>query len=425
MGKTLPVAYTGTQAGMGAYGTGSAIEAADYTDIISSQHYHWAHTGAHVGGLTFDAAYDGIFETASATYTQTNATGTVDLDNWHAISEGLRIVEDASNLDRVAWTLQVYAKEAHVRLTVTNEAGTSLGTATTSHTAGTFEWQTAHVLVNPTGIDRVYMYLEVKKDDSANAQMLCFHVHEEVVTQTPSSSGAIIPTGAAVLFHVALDSYLTAQGVPATSIWTMDEASGSLVDYKGAHNLAASGNPVYGGASLANDSGNSIALDGTGDEFSKTTTALAPGAGVSATVLGIFAPSASVATRALLGHGIDTLWYALEIDATDHLRLLVDDNSVQVNCIATTTGNFGAGAALYAGVMDRTANLLRANKDGVDIKTQAWTTELTIAGTGAFRVGGKAVGSSSLFLGDVDVCAYIPYALTNTQLLAITALAGL
>jgi len=212
---------------------------------------------------------------------------------------------------------------------------------------------------------------------------------------------------------------------PCTSLWLMNETSGALADVHGMHELAAGGDPTYGGASLAVGSeGTSIAFDGTGDEFSKTELTLGPAAGVSATVLGLFKPAASVATRALLGHGTDTTWFALEIDATGHLRMLADDGSLQVNAIQVGgDSNFDDTVALYAGVMDRTNNELRATKNGVDLNKQTWATELALRGSGKFRIGGICIAGSSAFLGDVDCVAYIPHALTAAELLVIWGVA--
>ena len=218
--------------------------------------------------------------------------------------------------------------------------------------------------------------------------------------------------------------YCMSIGKDCTSLWTMDETSGALADVHGLHSLAAAGDPVYGGAPLSAGSGTSIAFDGTGDAFSKTSTALGPAAGISATVLGLFKPAASVATRALIGHGTDTTWYALEIDATGHLRMLADDGSLQINAIQVGgDSNFDDTVALYAGVMDRTANELRATKNGIDLNKQTWATELAVRGAGAFKIGGACVAGTSTFLGDADCVAYIPHALAAAELAHIWAVA--
>lgn len=182
MAKTVPTAYATNRPTLGDVGPDQPIAVTDFRDVIRQQNYAVSRTGLRIGGMVFASDNpNGNFTTASATYTMSNATSPGrDLNTWHAISEPMRVVQNAS-VDRIAYTLQVFGAGIYARLTITDDTGGAITTITASNTSATTAWAEATGYVSTSALgSRIMCYLEVRASAGA-ASLFGFQVLEDII----------------------------------------------------------------------------------------------------------------------------------------------------------------------------------------------------------------------------------------------------
>lgn len=158
---------------------------ATFENVLQTQNYAFAHTGARIPGHYYPSAAT----TTSSTLTQANATsGQPDLDVWFPTSQLIRLTDDAGS-DAVHIECQIYGAQVEVRISlVVLGLDATLTTLTVTRASSALGWSSASkaipwsntfdggVTSNPK---RNFAYKIEYKATSGTASLLTWAVHEK------------------------------------------------------------------------------------------------------------------------------------------------------------------------------------------------------------------------------------------------------
>jgi hypothetical protein len=156
-----------------------------WRNVVRTQNYAFAHTGARVPGPYFS----NFATTTSTTYTQVNSTaGDEDLDTWFPTSQLLRLLTNGL-ADVVDIELQIFGFQVDAKLTIVElDTNTDLLTLTTSQSGSTSAWATNSTNTSwastfegdsTANAKRNLAYKMEFRATSATANLLTWCVHEK------------------------------------------------------------------------------------------------------------------------------------------------------------------------------------------------------------------------------------------------------
>lgn len=217
-----------------------------------------------------------------------------------------------------------------------------------------------------------------------------------------------------------LRDYLIAEGVPATSIWAMDDSalSTTMVDLLGNHDGTFEGGPTLGADPLVDDDGTSVGMDGVDDYGSVPhAAALNPDTGSFTAIGWVYVPQSQIdgaIDTSLFSKESGTNRYLCRVKgSTGDVRVFFGDGEAEVN----RTVGLKVGAHMVGLRADRSTQTFHALLDtgksgGADISAVG-----SVSPTSDLSWGSRAdAGATDFHNGRIDVGAIIPHALTDAQL---------
>lgn len=394
------------------------VEAADWKDLIAALHYHYARSGADVGGMTWSG--NGPFITQSATYATINngpvskvgRTGDdYDLDDWQGLFRFQRAGNDpATGTDRFGITVNAFIEDLDFRVTfkkLSAQAGTppqidTAGTITTttlelSTTSGDSEWVDATLWFDVTEDEWFLVYVEAKKSGAGDGYLWHFAMREAVLLgdELPAGGDTSAPVFSGITsYDYSAKEFLREADGAAVGTWQSRHTAANATQATGANQPArqtVAGMPV-------------LRFDGTNDNMA------AAGATASSNV-SIFVV-AKWDTGATQGAVIDG-----SSGATRNTLYTLTGNDLSANC----------GTADVSTGTDPRGAFHLVDFHGVGAGSEVYTDGVLDGGPGnpgtQVLSGGITIGSfhdgSSLFDGDIAEIVIYDGALTAAQKQAV------